>query len=209
MNEFAILRVVDILPIGAFLNQNQEKDLLLPTSEQTRKLQIGDEVLVYVFEDKQNRPVATMRFDRYLANNTDGIQLLKVEQKVNLIIYAETDLGYKALIDQKFTGVLYKNEVFKKLNYLEETVGYIKKIREDKKIDLILQPFGNKGADDLGLRILEALEDHNGQLNITDKTNPDVIYKMFQVSKKKFKIALGGLYKKKLIKIDENGIQLV
>ena len=209
MNEFAILRVVDIQRIGAFLNQNQEKDLLLPNSEQTRSLNVGDEVLVYIHEDKQNRPVATMRFDRFLANNTDAVQELKVEQKVNLIIYSETDLGYKALIDKKFTGVLYKNEVFKKLRYLEEIVGYIKKIREDKKIDLILQPFGSKGADNLGLRILEALEDNNGHLNITDKTDPEVIYKMFQVSKKKFKMALGGIYKKRLVKIDETGIHLL
>lgn len=207
MNEFAVLRVVALEKIGAFLNwNNEEKDLLLPYNEQNLKLEIGDEVLVYVYEDAQGRPISTMKFDKFLSPNTEE---LKIEQKVDLLVYAETDLGYKALINKKFSGILYKNEVFKKLKYLEEIPGYVKKIRDDKKVDLILQPFGNKGADDLGLRIIELLEDNNGFLAITDKTDPEVIYKMFQVSKKKFKIALGGIYKRRLVRVDDTGIHLV
>lgn len=208
MNETAVLRVVALEKVGAFLNfNNEEKDLFLPYSEQTKELEIGEEVLVFIYEDQQGRPISSMKIDKFLkASDTSE---LKLEQKVDLIIYDKTELGYKALINKKFIGILYKNEVFKPLQYLEQCVGYVKKIREDKKVDLILQPFGNKGADDLGLRIIEALEDNNGFLAITDKTEPEAIYKIFQVSKKKFKMALGGIYKKRLVTIDDKGIHLV
>ena len=207
MNEIAILRVVALEKVGAFLNfNNEEKDLFLPYNEQTKDLEIGEEVLVFIYEDQQGRPISSMKIDKFLKGDT--ATELKIEQKVDLIIYDKTELGYKALINKKFIGVLYNNEVFKPLHYLENCVGYVKKIRDDKKVDLILQPFGNKGADDLGLKILELLEDNNGFLAITDKTEPEAIYKLFQVSKKKFKIALGGIYKKRLITIDDKGIHL-
>lgn len=208
MNEIAVLRVVALEKVGAFLNfNNEEKDLFLPYSEQTKELEIGEEVMVFIYEDQQSRPISSMKIDKFLkAADTSE---LKLEQKVDLIIYDKTDLGYKALINKKFIGILYNNEVFKPLRYLEECAGYVKKIRDDKKVDLILQPFGNKGAGDLGLRIIEALEDNNGFLAITDKTEPEAIYKIFQVSKKKFKMALGGIYKKRLVTIDDKGIHLV
>lgn len=205
-SNFAILRVVAIEKIGAFLSWQPDKDLYLPFSEQTKKIEVGEEVVVAIYQDKQERPCSSMRLDKFASNDTAD---LKLEQKVELIVFAETDLGYKALINKKQTGVIYKNEVFQQLHYGQEITGYICKIREDGKIDLILQPFGNKGADDLGLRIIEALEDNNGYLEITDKTNPEVIYQMFGVSKKKFKIALGGIYRKKLVSIEEKGIRLV
>jgi uncharacterized protein len=207
MNEIAILRVVALEKVGAFLNfNNEEKDLFLPYGEQTKELQVGEEVLVFIYEDQQGRPISSMKIEKFLKHDSSE---LKLEQKVELIIFDKTDLGYKALINKKFIGVLYKNEVFKPLHYLEECTGYVKKIREDKKVDLILQPFGNKGSDDLGLRIIEALEDNNGFLAITDKTEPEAIYKIFQVSKKKFKMALGAIYKKRLVTIDDKGIHLV
>ena len=208
MNEIAVLRVVALEKVGAFLNfNNEEKDLFLPYGEQTKDLEIGEEVMVFIYEDQQARPISSMKIDKFLkAADTSE---LKLEQKVDLIIYDKTELGYKALINKKFIGILYNNEVFKPLQYLETCVGYVKKIRDDKKVDLILQPFGNKGADDLGLRIIEALEDNNGFLAITDKTEPEAIYKIFQVSKKKFKMALGGIYKKRLVTIDDKGIHLV
>jgi predicted RNA-binding protein (virulence factor B family) len=204
--EFTILKVADIQSIGAFLDQGQEKDLFLPLNEQTRPLAIGDDVVIAVYEDRQGRPCSSMRLDKFAS---DDISDLKLEQKVDLIIFNETDLGYKALINKKQTGVLYKNEVFQKLYYGQKITGYIRKLRDDGKIDLLLQPFGSKGSDDIAVKIIEALEENNGYLEITDKTDPDVIYKMFGVSKKKFKMALGGIYKKKLVAIDDKGIKLL
>ncbi len=203
---FAILKVVDATDIGCFLDQGQDKDLFLPRSEEYEEVRIGDKVVVAIYEDKQGRPCSSMRLDRFTNKEITG---LIPGQQVDIVIYAFTDLGFKALINQEFAGLLYKNEVFQKLSYAENLKAYVKEVRPDGKVDLVLQPFGNKGADDLGLRIIEALEDAGGTLAISDKTDAEVIYKMFGVSKKKFKIALGAIYKKRLITVDENGIKLV
>lgn len=203
--EFSTYKVVDIKNIGAFLDWGEEKDLFLPHDEQTRELQIGDDVMVSVYQDKQGRPCSSMRLDKFADKDT---QDLKVEQEVDLFVFAKTDLGFKAAVNRRWVGVLYANEVFEKLHYGSTCKGYIRKLREDGKIDLILQAFGNKGSDEIGLRIIQALEDNNGFLAITDKTDPEVIYQTFGVSKKKFKIALGGLYKKRLVSISDEGIRL-
>ena len=204
--QFSKFKVASLQSIGAFLDQGQEKELFLPLNEQTLRLNLGDEVIVAVYEDRQGRPCSSMRLEKFASPDVSD---LKLEQKVDLIIYDETELGYKALINKKQSGVLYKNEVFQQLNYGDELPGYIRKIRDDKKIDLLLQPFGNKGSDDVAVRIIERLEDSGGFLPITDKTEPEVIYDMFGVSKKKFKIGLGSIYKKKLITIADDGIRLV
>ncbi|MFN7824605.1 MAG: hypothetical protein ACK5P6_04515 [Pseudobdellovibrionaceae bacterium] len=130
-------------------------------------------------------------------------------QKVNLVIDRETDLGFVALIDNQDEGLLYHNEIFERLQVGQELPGYIKKVREDGQIDLILQPFGNFGTGDLSEQILSTLRGKNGFLPITDKTEPEVIYNTFGVSKKKFKMALGHLYKKRLIQISDEGITLL
>lgn len=130
-------------------------------------------------------------------------------QPVDLLIKSETDLGYKAIVDEKYWGVLYYNEVFQELFKNQEIKGYIKKIREDGRIDLSLYQLGSHGSLDIGGMILKIIEDAGGFLNITDKTPPEEIYKLFGVSKKKYKMALGGLYKKRLIHIKDDGIYLV
>jgi len=129
-------------------------------------------------------------------------------QKVNLVIDRETDLGLVALIENKDEGLLYHNEIFERLHVGQELPGYIKKVREDGQIDLLLQPFGNFGTEELSEQILALLRKENGFLPITDKTNPEIIYNTFGVSKKKFKMALGNLYKKRLITLSEDGFSL-
>lgn len=133
----------------------------------------------------------------------------EVGQKVKLKIIAQTELGYKAVIEDHEFGVLYANEVFQQLRIGQELSGFIKKIREDGKIDLTLYREGHKAGDDIAPRILELLEIGNGFLPLHEKTPPEKIYEIFGVSKKKYKIALGGLYKKRLIRIDEDGIHQV
>lgn len=135
-------------------------------------------------------------------------QSYSVGQAVDLIIKAETDLGYKAIIDQKYWGILYYNEVFKDLFNNQEVKGYIKKIREDGRVDLSLYPLGSHGSKDIGSIILQMLADAGGFLNITDKTPAEEIYELFGVSKNKYKMALGGIYKKRFITIKEDGIYL-
>ncbi len=133
----------------------------------------------------------------------------KPGQKVDLIIIRETDLGFVAEINREDEGLLYHNEVFQRLDPQQSISGYIKAIREDNSIDLLLQPFGNQGADELGLRIIVALEDNNGFLPINNKTSAEIVYDYFGVSKKKYKMAIGNLYKNRIIEITEKGIELI
>ncbi|PIS11340.1 MAG: hypothetical protein COT73_04545 [Bdellovibrio sp. CG10_big_fil_rev_8_21_14_0_10_47_8] len=130
-------------------------------------------------------------------------------QQVELVILRQTDLGYVAKINGVDEGLLYHNEVFELLHQGQALPGYIKKLREDGSIDLLLQPFGNLGSEELGQRILQALDNAQGFLAVNEKSPAEEIYDLFGVSKKKYKIALGSLYKKRLIKITDQGIELV
>jgi predicted RNA-binding protein (virulence factor B family) len=130
-------------------------------------------------------------------------------QQVALVIKTMTDLGYKAIVDGKYWGILYYNEVFQKLDENQEVIGFIKKIREDGRLDLTLYQTGHHDAKDIGEFILEELEQANGFLAINNNTPPEKIYELFGVSKKKFKMALGGLYKQRKIVITEEGIRLI
>ncbi len=206
--EYALLEVVDIQEIGAFLDWGQEKDLFLPYAEQTGRIEIGEKLVVYLYKDKADRFCASMRIQR---NKAQFPMPHKPGDKVDLIIADKTDLGYKAVINHRHMGMLYKNEVFTELYYGKQIQGFIKAIREDGKIDLSLQPLvtGHKAAEDIGPKILELLEEKGGFLEINEKTPAELIYEIFGVSKKKYKIALGGLYKKRLIAIEERGIRLL
>lgn len=204
---FATYSVVSITSIGAFLDWGDpEKDLFLPSSEQTEKLQIDDLVTVCIFQDKQNRPCASMRLERFVAKEFPNYQ---TEEKVRALVYQETDLGYKAIVDQKYAGLLYKNEVFKSLRCGDEVDAFVKKVRTDHKIDLNLRAAGHDANDDIGQQILELLKKNNGFYALDDKTSPEKIYELFGVSKKKYKMALGQLYKGRKIQITETGIKLV
>ncbi len=206
INTVQVMTVSSIERIGAFLSTGQDKELLLPASEQFGHLSRGDQVVVLIKEDKELRPVATEKFEKILAKLGESFL---PEQAVDLIIYDETELGYKAVINQKATGILYKNEVFEKLYYGQKIKGFIKKQRDDGKIDLILRAAGHKATEDIAVKILEFLEDNNGFYALNDKTPSEKIHELFGVSKKKFKIALGGLYKQRLIKVSDEGVTIV
>ncbi|MFP5520581.1 MAG: S1 RNA-binding domain-containing protein [Bdellovibrionia bacterium] len=209
VGDFALLKVVAVERVGAFLDWGLPKDLFLPFAEQTQTPRIGQEVLVYIYLDNTDRIAASMRLDRYLEKDAED---LEEGQAVDLIISGRTDLGFKAIINNRYSGLLYQNEIFKPLKYGQRLSGYVKLIRADGKIDLALndpKKIGHKAAADIGPLIMQELEKNSGFLPITEKTAPEVIYKLFGVSKKKYKIALGGLYKKRLITIEEEGIRVV
>lgn len=206
VGDFALLKVIAIESVGAFLDWGLPKDLFLPYAEQTQPLRVGQSVLVYVYVDKSDRLAASMRLER----NIEKTEAKYEEgQKVSLLIAARTDLGFKAIIENRHWGILYANEVFQPLQQGQRIDGYIKKMRDDGKIDLILQKTGHASAnEDIGPKILDLLRQKNGFLPINDKTPPEVIYRLLGVSKKKYKIALGGLYKKRLITVHDDGIRL-
>ncbi len=207
VGDFALLKVVSITPVGAFLDWGLKKDLLVPFSEQKEEMAEGRSYIVYVYRDeKTNRIVASSKVGRFL--DKEPIELLE-GQEVQLLICSQTEIGYKAIIDNSFLGVLYKNEVFQPLRKGLQLPGFIKKVRDDGKIDLCLQKPGPEKVADMTDKIIIALKAEDGFISITDKSPAEIIYSMFGVSKKTYKKAIGALYKKRLIDIESNGIRLI
>jgi uncharacterized protein len=206
IDTLAYLKVATLSEYGAFLATGTDKDILLPYAEQNDELQPDDEVLVYIYLDNNQRPCASMKIEKFLKKLPVEVLL---NQEVDLIIYDETDLGFKAVVNKKNLGLLYKNEVFQKLYYADNLKGFVKKLRDDQRLDLILRAAGHKATDDIAIKLIELLKANNNFLDITDKTSPEVIHQKFNTSKKKFKIALGRLYKERVITVAEDGIRLV
>lgn len=212
VGDFACLRVVSLTEIGTFFDWDQPKDLFLPFGEQTRELRVGQWVVVHIHLDKSGRPCASMKLDKHLEKENAIITPFTAGQKVRLLIVDQTDLGWKAIVDGKRWGLLFKNEVFEPLGYGDEVSGLVKAVRADGKLDLSLgpQPVGHKAVQgEIGSQILQKLKEQGGFLPLTDKTDPAEIYELFGVSKKKFKMALSGLYKLRQVRIDDDGIRLV
>ncbi|MBN9420290.1 hypothetical protein ABS71_15535 [bacterium SCN 62-11] len=205
-NTFARLRVVDNGRLGAFLDWGQPKDLFLPAEEQTREVFAGEVVVVFMHLDFTGRPVASMRLENFAQPLPPN---LKPARRFRLWIVEETALGFKVLMDEQHLGVIYHSEIFKPLRCGDEVTGYLKKVREDGKVDLMLQPPGIQGRDDLGRKILDQLKANHGFLRLTEKSDPELIYRHFGVSKKQFKMALGGLYKQQRISLEPDGIRLL
>ena len=203
VGDTARLEVESVQPVGAFLKWGLPKDLFLPFGEQTRELSPGDQVFVFLYLDNQNRITASMKLEKFLKKNLD---VFRMGEKVSLLVYAKTDLGFKAIINGSHTGVLYENEIFQPISLGQKVDGFIKHLRTDGKIDLSLQPSGYRGVDEFSRRILEALEKNNGFLAVTDKSSAETIEALFGMSKKKYKMTIGTLYKKELIGMDPGGI---
>jgi len=205
VGEFALLTVVAATKVGAFLAWGLDKDLFLPFSEQLYNIRPGDQVVVAVYLDNTDRIASSMRIERFFDSEPGQYE---IGQAVDLMIYNKTDLGFKAIINSRHSGILYFNEVFHPLKNGEKVRGFIRNIRDDGKIDLGLQKTGHQGAEDVGPKILDLLQKNNGFYPLTEKTPPEKIYALFGVSKKKYKIALGGLYKQRKINIEDDGVRI-
>jgi uncharacterized protein len=207
LDECAYLEVVAVNTIGAFLNWGLQKDLLVPYREQKVKMEQGKKYLIYIYLDKETeRIVASAKIDKFLDNLPPDYE---VGQLVDLIVYQKTDLGYKAVINHRHMGVIYSNEVFRPLKTGEKLQGYIKKIREDEKIDLSLHKPGEGKSNDAAQQILDKLKENNGFMPLGDKSPAEEIYRVFGMSKKTFKMVIGNLYKNKIVIIETNGIRLI
>lgn len=207
VDDIALLKVISLNYVGAFLDWGLPKDLLVPFSEQHHELEVGKSYLVKVFLDEKKRIAATTKIDSFI---TDEAVDFTVGQKVSLLITDKTELGVKAIINNTHWGMLYGNELFQPLRKGQKLEGYIKQIREDHKIDLILQQPGYGKVLSLTDNILLKLKENGGTLMLSDKSPPEAIYAVFGVSKKVFKQAIGALYKKQLITLDKTaGIKLI
>jgi len=205
-DEFGYLKVVSATSFGAFLDWGLPKDLLAPFREQASKMEEGKSYLVHVYVDHTTgRIVASSKINKFLSN--EEIELAEGDE-VDLIISNRTDLGYNAIINGKHLGIIYFNEIFKPVKTGDKIKGFVKKIREDMKIDLCLEKQGYEKVDPVSSEILEKLKANNNFLPYSDKTDPEIIKNELGISKKTFKKAIGLLYKNKLITIEEEGIRL-
>lgn len=202
---FLNLFVVAMNSHEIILESVNKEEFIMPSSEQSHKLSIGAEILAILYTDGSDL-FASMRLEKHANHDIRG---LSEGESVDLFVIKETPLGYKCIIEGKNIGMLYKNEVFTRLKQGQQTTGYIAKIREDNKIDLLLRAPGHQNTQDIGEKIISELNKAGGFLPINDKTSPEKIYELFGASKKKYKMALGGLYKKRLITVSDEGISIV
>ena len=204
--ELAYLKVTSTTQIGAFLDWGLQKDLLAPFREQKEGMYRDQHYLVYVYLDTvSERMVASSKIHKYV--NPQGAQYA-VGDEVELTICDPFELGYVVIIDKHHVGVIYKNEIFQDIEPGQKIKGYIKNMRPDGKIDAELQRSGDHGSTELSDKILNELRDAGGFLPLTDKSPPEVIYERFKVSKRVYKKVVGGLYKRRLITIKEDGLHL-
>ena len=206
VGQFACLEVAWINQYGAFLNWGLMKDLFVPFREQKMKMQVGKKYVVHAhLDDESYRIVASAKVERYLSKD---IPDYAPGTEVDILIWQKTDLGFKAIIDNKHSGLLYENEIFCTLETGMQMRAFVKQVREDGKVDLILQKPGFEKIDDFSKTLLDYIKEHGGRIHLNDKSPAEDIYDTFGVSKKTFKKGVGDLYKKRLISLQENGITL-
>ncbi len=205
VGEFALLKVKEATTVGSFLDWGLEKDLLLPFGEQTEPVRRGDQVLVRVYLHTSGRIAASAKLEKYIRPVDDS---LSEGAEVDLLVYACTDLGAKVLINNSFGGLIFHTEFVVKPSCGERLRGYVKKIRDDGKVDVTLRKGGALEAAKDREIILDALAAHNGFLPLTDKSSPEEIAEQLRLSKKSFKKAVGGLYKEGAVSINPDGIRL-
>jgi len=207
VGEFACLQVAWVNQFGAFLDWGLMKDLFVPFREQKMKMQKGKRYVVHVHLDEESyRIVASAKVEHYLSTEKPEYQL---GQEVNVMVWQRTDLGYKVIVENQFSGMLFHNEVFQPLEAGMHLSAFVKQVRPDGKIDLELQKAGARKVDDFSEVLLQYIKDNDGFTPLNDKTDAEVIYQTFGVSKKTFKKAVGDLYKKRLVVLEEGGIRLV
>ena len=206
IGQVAWLKVVDVNDLGAFVDWGLSKDLFIPFAEQKHPWRPGSFTLVKIYLDNQGRPAGSTRIDHWIEDTATG---LSIGQEVALLIAEQTDLGFKAIINDQFWGLLYSNELHRRVRKGQVVEGYIQRIRDDGKIDLTLnQPgFSASKIDAVARAIEDNLHANSGFLALNDKSPPPDIYAAFGVSKKVFKQAVGALYKARKITIEPGGLR--
>ena len=206
--DFCLMKVVGTSSVGAFLDWGLRKDLLVPFREQREEMVVGREYLVHVYVDRTtDRVVASVKWEKFLNRQPANYQ---PGEEVSLMVARKTDLGYTVIVDNAHEAIIFYNEIFQPLQIGQSLTGYIHTLREDGKIDCILQKNdGHQQIDRLSQLILEKLEANGGVLPVSDKSEPEMIYALFGCSKKNYKKSAGGLFKRRLIGMDEGKIWIV
>ncbi|MBQ9285769.1 MAG: GntR family transcriptional regulator [Bacteroidaceae bacterium] len=206
VGDFAWLEVAWVNQFGAFLDWGLMKDLFVPFREQKMKMQKGRSYLVHVHLDPETyRIMASAKVERYLSTAWPPYH---GGDEVEVLVWQKTDLGFKVIVDNRFAGLLFDDEIFRELHSGDRLRAYVKQVRPDGKIDLSLQKKGQKAVADFSETLLEHLRTNNGFSALGDKSPAEEIYAIFGVSKKVFKKAVGDLYRRRLIAIEDDGLHL-
>lgn len=205
--DFAYLEVAWVNEYGAFLNWGLMKDLFCPFREQKKRMEIGSSYIVYVTIDEESyRMMATAKVERYLDRERPQY---KHGDEVELLVWQKTELGFKVIVDNRFSGLVYEDQIFRHLTTGDRLTGYVDHVRQDGKIDITLQPTGRRHTEEFSEVLLRYLNDNNGHCDLGDKSPAELIADRFKVSKKAYKKAVGDLYRRRLITISDEGIELV
>lgn len=204
--EFALLRCNAVTNVGAFLDWGMLKELFCPFKEQASKMRVGDWYLVYCYlDDDTNRLVASSKTNGFLDNRELTVQQF---DEVDLIVSHPSDIGMNVIVNKKHLGLIYSDNIFGDLSVGDKLKGIVQKVRPGNKLDISLGQIGYRNIEPNAQQILNELDDNSGFLKLTDKSDPEVIKSMLQMSKKSFKKAIGSLYKQRLIELKEDGIYL-
>lgn len=207
VGDFAYLEVSWVNEYGAFLNWGLMKDIFCPFREQKKRMEKGLSYIVYITIDEDSyRLMATAKVDKHLSQERPSY---KHGDEVEMLVWQKTELGFKVIIDNKYNGLIYENQVFRPLRTGDRIKGYIDHIRQDGKIDVTIQRTGHQQTLDFSETLFNYLKENNGFCELGDKSPSELIADRFKVSKKTYKKAIGDLYKRRLITIEENGIRLV
>ena len=206
VGEFASLEVAWVNQYGAFLKWGLMKDLFCPFREQKKRMEQGQRHIIYIKVDKDSyRLMATAKVEKYL----EPAPALKHGDPADILVWQKTDLGFKCIVNNRYQGQIYDNQIFQSLHSGDRLSGFIDHVRQDGKIDLTLQPSGRQHTLDFAEVLLRYLYENDGYCNLGDKSPAELIYDRFQVSKKAYKKAIGDLYRRRLITITDDGIRLV
>ncbi len=206
--EFAYLKVKEVNDYGAFMDWGLPKDLMVPFAEQTEKMKEENWYLIFLLEDEQTeRLIGSSKVNEFTFTTEIDVN---TGDEVDLLLYNMTELGMNAIVNNMYKGLIFKSDIHKNIKPGDRIKGFVKQVREDGKIDIILEPAGYKNSIDKNSDIiLSALKENNGFLNLTDKNTPEEIKRILGLSKKAFKNGLGNLYKQKIVELNEDGIKLL
>ncbi len=207
LGEFGYLEAIDVNSYGAFMDWGLPKDLLVPFAEQGRKMEVGKFYPVYLLQDESTgRLIGSSKINKFLSFENIA---LKVGQEVDILPFGMTELGMNVIVENKYRGLIFKTNIHKHIEEGEHIKAFVKKIRSDGKLDIMLEPIGYRESIDKNTEIIiNALKKNNGFIAITDKSSPQLIQKVLGLSKKAFKRGVGNLYKQRLIELEEEGIRL-
>jgi predicted RNA-binding protein (virulence factor B family) len=207
VNQVAYLKAVDVNSSGAYMDWGAHRELLIPYSMQEKTIEENKFYLCYIYSDRTTGKIlGSTKLKKFIVN--DEITVIERE-KINAIVVNPSDLGYNVIVNHKHYGLIYYSDVFSDLKEGDILEAYVKTVREDNKLDIVIQKPGHEAIEPTAQKILDYLKNNNGVLNLGDKSNPDDIYHTLQMSKKIFKKAIGSLYKKRLVVLDDNTTKLI